>query len=447
MPIKTHHADIENRIRHTLITYGPLSAKKICFELNISQPVFSRNIKKLFPNIVIFGKSRATLYAHKRTIAGVTNKLPVYEISEIGKVTLLATLHPVEPKCFFIESTISKIHFKYFENLPYFLDDLRPSGFLGRLVAKQYDFLHHPQDISLWSDSDCLRFLSQYGWDMIGNYIIGDDALQSYLNKKTNIELLIKERERESRYENMAKHVLDMGPAGSSAAGEQPKFLAIKEPETPVIVKFSPPIKHAVSKRLADLLVCEHIAHTVLNDIGITATESQILTNNAKRVFLELKRFDRCKNGRIGVVSLQTLNLEFVGSTKSWSDVSESLYERGLISQGIHNNICFLDLFGRLIANTDRHLGNISFITKNLEILKLAPVYDMLPMSYIPQYEQMRTTTMEQPIITPRDLPYMTRAIDTAIKFWQDVHDNPLITMSFKKIASNNSKILEMINY
>jgi len=45
--------------------------------------------------------------------------------------------------------------------------------------------------------------------------------------------------------------------------------------------------------------------------------------------------------------------------------------------------LCLLDAFGALIANTDRHHGNVSLLPDQHH-WQLAPAYDMLPMYYAP---------------------------------------------------------------
>ncbi|EKD51015.1 MAG: HipA protein [uncultured bacterium] len=440
--LKTPHQEWLVRIRQFLTRSGPSSAGQICTALGISQPVLSRVCKRLTADLLVFGRARATVYAWRREILGLPAKLPLYEITQAGGSTLLATLYPIQPEGFWVESSAGDKAQQYHRDLPYFLDDMRPSGFLGRLLAKQYAFLNQPQDIRLWSAADCLRFLASHGWDMPGNLIVGDVALQNYLNSKTiRMGAIVKDQQKKRVYEKMAEHILEMGPAGSSAGGEQPKFLANIHQRSSVLVKFSPPLGQPVSQRIADLLVCEHLAQLVLALRDIVTTQSQIIRGK-KRVFLELTRFDRTKAGRLGMISLQALNLEYVGSTGSWPDVSEALCTQGVITKDVHRNICVLDLFGRLIANTDRHFGNISFLSRQLGIIGIAPVYDMLPMAYMPQHEQMKTVSMEMPAVSRHDMNVMMVVSDAALEFWRRVGESKLITPGFKKIAAQNEKIV-----
>ena len=60
----------------------------------------------------------------------------------------------------------------------------------------------------------------------------------------------------------LAEKAMAGDPAGSSAAGEQPKFMALIEREAAplqVLVKFSPPVTTAEGGRWSDLLMCEHL--------------------------------------------------------------------------------------------------------------------------------------------------------------------------------------------
>ncbi len=74
-------------------------------------------------------------------------------------------------------------------------------------------------------------------------------------------------------------------------------------------------------------------------------------------MFLESIRFDRhAKHGRSSMLSLKSIDAEFVGSGESWVSSLTGLYKMKLLSeQDLFNGQC-LWLFGRLINNTDMHL-------------------------------------------------------------------------------------------
>ncbi|MGK7521002.1 HipA domain-containing protein, partial [Salmonella enterica] len=56
---------------------------------------------------------------------------------------------------------------------------------------------------------------------------------------------------------------------------------------------------------------------------------------------------------------------------------------QGIIDAVAHQQIEKIWAFGRLIANSDMHAGNLSFYYSDAP-MALAPVYDMLPMAYAP---------------------------------------------------------------
>ena len=52
--------------------------------------------------------------------------------------------------------------------------------------------------------------------------------------------------------------------------------------------------------------------------------------------------------------------------------------------------------FGSLIANTDTS-GNLAFFKVQRASFRLAPVYDMLPMMYAPEHDQLTARSFEPP--------------------------------------------------
>jgi hypothetical protein len=72
--------------------------------------------------------------------------------------------------------------------------------------------------------------------------------------------------------------------------------------------------------------------------------------------------------------------MRFGASGLPWTAASPVLHGRKLIDAATQSAIDELRQFGRLIASTDRHDGNLSFRPGPA----LAPAYDMLPMLYAP---------------------------------------------------------------
>jgi hypothetical protein len=74
--------------------------------------------------------------------------------------------------------------------------------------------------------------------------------------------------------------------------------------------------------------------------------------------------------------------------------------------------------YGRLIANTDMHLGNLSF-QPAAGRLRLAPAYDMLPMRYAPLAGgELPTPAWTPPLPLPRERETWLTARQAALTFW-----------------------------
>ena len=83
------------------------------------------------------------------------------------------------------------------------------------------------------------------------------------------------------------------------------------------------------------------------------------------------------------LAGLATLNGALLGAmTTEWPALAERLAALSLLSAEDVERVRHLWWYGRLIANTDMHLGNLGF--RPAGILRLAPTYDMVPMLYAP---------------------------------------------------------------
>ena len=185
----------------------------------------------------------------------------------------------------------------------------------------------------------------------------------------------------------MALQALGSAAPGSSAGGEQPKFGAVTA-GAPVLVKFSPAGDAPADQRWRDLLVCEALALQTLQAAGIAAAQTDIV-QAAGRVFLQSRRFDRTAQGRVGMVSLEMYDAHYIGNGSkigpNWAATAMQTGRAGAesLSAADIQTLCLLDAFGALIANTDRHHGNVSLLLHQHR-WQLAPAYDMLPMFYAP---------------------------------------------------------------
>jgi hypothetical protein len=235
---------------------------------------------------------------------------------------------------------------------------------------------------------------------------------------------------------------------GSSAGGEQPKFCTITDGRH-VLVKFSPAGTAPVDQRIRDLLVCEHLALLTLAKAGLPAARTQVFMSEG-RVFLESERFDRTTtqgpagervSGRVGMVSLQVYDAEYVGEMDNWAATAQRMLARDLLTAQDAHTLCLLEAYGVLIANTDRHYGNISLLRLN-DHWALSPTYDMLPMLYAPVGgERVSRKFAERPLQpTAATLPQWEQARALAVVFWRSVSADLRVSEEFQAIAAENAR-------
>jgi len=244
MPRKIDRDRLREELLRMLAVEGPSTVASSISHLGISQPTFSRLVAGMRDEIIVVGRARATRYVARRTVPSVGTTVPVYEIDESARSRLMAVMHAKKPGGFWVESLADDVQGGFFDDLPWFLHDLRPSGYLGRLVPRRHPELELPHDIRMWTADHCLAYLTRFGSDAIGSLVLGERAFQRHLEQVRTPPGVVYARERETRYPQIAEDVLGTTPAGSSAAGDQPKFVATVDPGVgPVIVKFSPIIQ------------------------------------------------------------------------------------------------------------------------------------------------------------------------------------------------------------
>ncbi|HLB58401.1 MAG TPA: type II toxin-antitoxin system HipA family toxin YjjJ, partial [Gammaproteobacteria bacterium] len=434
MPKKTVDKEkIRSEILAFISLHGVASPQTLCQLFKISQPTLSRILSSIKNELLVIGKARETKYVIQRKITDTATPIPIYEILEDASSRQLGILYAIKPNGFYFEAKTHDATSRIYSDLPYFLNDLRPTGFLGRFVPLQNEDLHLPKDISLWTAEHCLKYLSQRGWNTIGDFILGDPSFQLYLEKSRSTKNGIETKNRENHYSLYANDVLAAGDPGSSAGGEQPKFTTILLPKNQhVLVKFSPPIDTEIGKRIADILICEHLALQILKKNACDAADSEILIHDS-RVFLEVNRFDRIgKFGRRGLISLGTLDAEFSGTMSTWSKTAADLVNHKIIAAKLLEKIRFREIFGELIANNDMHLYNLSFFTQGLIVTDLAPVYDMGPMLFMPRNNQIVKREFTPPLPLPENAKTWIAALAAAGEFWRAVLEDKRISAIFK---------------
>jgi hypothetical protein len=89
-----------------------------------------------------------------------------------------------------------------------------------------------------------------------------------------------------------------------------------------------------------------------------------------------------------------------------------------------------------LIANTDRHFGNITVFDRYTGPLELAPVYDMLPMLFAPQSDQLVAREFEPAGPTAASLSVWPQARAIAEEYWELLAREPGISGDFRAISA-----------
>ena len=171
---------------------GALTAKELAVSLNASQPTVSRILARFKGGkIQRLGSARSSRYALFRNIPGLGSGWPLYEIDSEGKAHSAGHLNCLEARQWHLEQdnpweTLRWDEFTdgLYPDLPWFLDDLRPQGFLGRSFARKYGKLMGlPEDPRSWHANDIITSLIRYGHNLQGSFILGQDMLASVQEK------------------------------------------------------------------------------------------------------------------------------------------------------------------------------------------------------------------------------------------------------------------------
>ena len=417
---------------------GVLSSAELQELLGVSQPTVSRALAPLIQSgqVQKVGAARSQRYVLPRLLPGVGREVPVMRVDAQGRPTPFARMVPLQGGGVWVdeEDGLSMRH----GGLPWFLDDMRPQGFMGRTFAHAHPELQLGTDPRHWSDDDVLRAIALFGDDLPGNLIVGEAAFQRFHSLPERASRASSAQD----YPRLAQQAMQGLLPGSSAGGEHPKFCTVTAGRH-VIVKFSPAGDTPVDQRIRDLLVCEHLALQTLAEAGIPAARTQLLTG-AGRVFLESERFDRTAQGRIGMVSLLVYDAEYVGEMDNWAATANRMVARSLLTAEDARNLRFLEAFGVLIANTDRHYGNISLLLKD-DDWALSPTYDMLPMLYAPVGGELVARDFAARGLQPTaaTLPEWERALALAAVFWRAAAGDERVGANFRAIAAENLKHIE----
>lgn len=409
--------------------------------LGLSQPTASRALSALVKQgrLLKVGAARSQQYLLPRHIEGVGSQIGIVRIDTQGRVSPFARMVALPGGRFWVNEAdgLTQIH----DGLPWFLDDMRPQGFMGQTFVQNHPELSLPADLRHWNDDHALKAMVLAGDDLPGNLIVGEQALAGYLSGVRQTAVV---QQPEVDYPRLAMLAMQGAQPGSSAGGEQPKFSALVNGQA-MLVKFSPSGDAPGDERSRDLLVCEHLALQTLAAAGLPAAESQIVIAGG-RVFLQSKRFDRTDKGRIGMVSLLVYDAQYVGEMDNWSATAQRMAARQLMTSQDAQQLQLLEAYGLLIANTDRHYGNISFLLED-DDWRLSPTYDMLPMFYAPVKGELVERDFAARKLQPssQTLAVWPQAKQLAQQFWQSVAADARVSDAFKTLALANAEVVEKL--
>lgn len=444
-----------NQLEGQLRTGGAQTAAQIGRRLGISQPTVSRALAAIGDQIVRIGRARSTRYALGREIARAGGRWPLYRIDPVGQAQALGELRALHGGGFHVEPSHPLPAFLHgdfanglFPGLPWFLDDQRPQGFLGRSFARRIAAdIGAPEDLVRWRPDDVILGLLRHGDDQPGDLVLGESALQRALQSMLSPDAALRITGRETHYPQLAEAALRGENIGSSAGGEQPKFAVTLQDgnaHRAVIVKFSERSDTPSGRRWSDLLRCEHLAGETLRAHGQPAAHSELIKADG-RTFLQSTRFDRTPPlGRRGFVSLAALDAAHYGHGRiDWWRLAGQLQQDGWMVAEDAQRLRVLGWFGVLIANSDMHLGNAGLFLADTRPLALTPAYDMLPMHFRPAASGevvLREYAVTLP--TPEFRDDWRTAANIALAFWQQVAADERISGDFGEIAQGAARAL-----
>jgi hypothetical protein len=409
-------------LRALLASRGSATSAELQQALGRSQPTVSRLLAASVPAPVSLGRGRRTRYALPHTIAGAAAQQPLHWVHENGRIEAWGRLT-------FLHGNQVHVQADGIDSLttgrwPWFLAPLRGEGFLGRLLARQLAAQGLDANPERWPLEHAL-FAALQTTDAPGALVLGEPLPAAGTGETADLDRL-------------ADTVASSFPVGSSAGGEQAKFLTRRADGAAVLVKFSPPRGSPFGMRWHALLHLEALALAVLAEHGVPVAEVRVV-ETARRTYLESERFDR--NGRLGrrhAVPLHAVHDAFVaGPRQHWADTCEALARRGRLPGEAVAQVRAVMQFGRLIGNTDMHFGNLSLFVEPGDVARgrftLAPVYDMLPMRWRPDPNADGFDLLP---FEPMPLDLQSPARPVALVFWQRAAAHPALDATMRKLAA-----------
>jgi len=411
------------------LNQGVLPAAELRQRLEMSPATLMREVRAAGADVVRIGQARATRYGGRQAWPTLeTSRFPLFRIDERGAARSAGELFTLAAR-----ETVWMPAGLVSNGLPIELADARPSGFLGRLFSATHADLRLPERVADWSDHHILSAMSRRGEDLPGNLLIGDETFARW-------QALHPAAGTHDDYPRLAEATIEGHPPGSSAGGERPKFGVLRDGRH-MLVKFARRggAGDATARRWCDLIVLEGLASDVIASRGIPAART-LVVETPTHYFLESERFDRAGiRGRLAVVSLAALHDD---AADRWARAAVRLRERGQIGDEDARRMRWLDAFGALIANTDRHQHNVVFFTGD-RVARLAPAFDQVSMLYAPSADgQVPSRALQLPFATADTLDVWDDARAAAREFWQLASDDNRVSADLRAVCAANVSAL-----
>jgi hypothetical protein len=412
-----------------LLLRGVQPAARLQEQLGVSPATLMRRVRAEGADVLRIGRARATRYGLVRPWLGMeATRFPLVRISEGGEAQSAGELLTMAGG----QSVVmpgGDVH----QGLPIELVDNRPAGFLGRHFAARFPELRLPPRLEDWSDHHILLALSRRGEDLPGSLLIGDESFTRW--QRLHVPALHRHD-----YPTLADASIAGFPPGSSAGGERPKFGAFVDGRH-VLVKFAARggTGDVVARRWCDLLILESVALEVIAANGIPAAHAEVVEMDS-HLCLEVERFDRIgQRGRRAVLSLAAVHDDM---SDGWARAAVRLREARRISDDDARRLRWLDAFGALIANTDRHQFNVVFFPDEAG-LGLAPAFDQVSMFHAPGADaQVRERDYPRPPVVAEWLDVLDDARAAAREFWSRVSDDARVADGLRRAAASHLRQL-----
>jgi HipA-like C-terminal domain len=147
----------------------------------------------------------------------------------------------------------------------------------------------------------------------------------------------------------------------------------------------------------------------------------------------------------VGVTSLLSIDMSFYGKLDTWIAAANRLRQDRRIDAETLEQVRLAYTFAGLIANTDRHFGNLACFDNYEGGFQLAPIYDMLPMLFAPEHNQIAARVFDPPGPVSDTLGAWGRARTFAERYWRQRVADERISDDFKKICATCVAALEAL--